>query len=138
MVVIRLEISARENIPSSVYIALRSVARVARSTNRRTPANMRNAASERASIPNKSPSVVLRNPAERFAVKPTLSVFPFCPRLAEDLFWSMASGFFTSGGDDNHPKAENKERSEPGDLRATCNSRVPEHAIDHLHGQSVT
>ena len=54
MLVARRQISARGNIPPSVYIAVRSAARVARSIRSSTLMKMRKSARERGSMENKS------------------------------------------------------------------------------------
>src|SRR5256885_9692893 len=80
-------------MPSSVYIACKSVARVARSASRSAPIVMRKMASERGSIPNNSRQLMFRLVAEHFAS--AWSVFDGPGRAVEDLLWSFGNCFFT-------------------------------------------
>src|SRR6185369_2381034 len=97
IVVTLRQISARENIPSSVYITGRSVARTARSATSSTPMAMRNTAIERASIRNKSRRSEAEDfPASGFTVLTLSSVLRRRSGLEEGSFdWTGPGLFFT-------------------------------------------
>src|SRR5256885_1286006 len=110
MVVMRLCSSARGNIPESVYIAFKSVARITRSSKSSAPIKILKTANERKSIPNRlRRSGGFTEILGRFLA--TRGLPGFAGGAVREGFRPVGSGFFTrQSSDDNERHAKNKIR----------------------------
>src|SRR5947209_6578950 len=107
MLVARWQISARENIPASVYIAFRSIARTPRSANKSAAIAIRNKASERGSIANNFGTVPFQNPPGLDGPSRS-AAFRGGTVWERDFFWVPRGYFFTNGTDDSRASAESQ------------------------------